>query len=128
MAVSIAEIIMFSMVGAQVNIGVAWRAGAMGAAIIGLGLLARAIGVGLCLIGSRLNMQERLFVAVAFSPKATVQAAIGSAPLLAMRSSGMDAAPGELILAIAVSLFSIFSVRPATSTDHAAWSEYKCTA
>ncbi len=90
------------MVGAQVNIGIAWRAGAMGAAIIGLGLLARSIGVGLCLLGSHLNIKERLFVAVACSPKATVQAAIGSAPLLAMRSAGMDTDPGELILAIAV--------------------------
>ncbi len=105
-----AEIILFSMVGAQVNIEIAWRAGLMGAAIIGLGLLARSIGVGLCLIGSRLNMRERCFVAVAYSPKATVQAAIGSAPLLAMRSAGMDTAPGELILAIAV--LSIFLTAP----------------
>lgn len=97
-----AEIILFSMVGAQVNIGVAWRAGAMGAAIIALGLLARGTGVGLCLLGSRLASKERLFVAISFSPKATVQAAIGSAPLLAMRSAGMDTGPGELILAIAV--------------------------
>ncbi|MBM4163696.1 MAG: sodium:proton antiporter [Lentisphaerae bacterium] len=105
-----AEIILFSMVGAQVNIGIAWRAGLMGAAIIGLGLLARSIGVGLCLIGSRLNIGERCFVAVAYSPKATVQAAIGSAPLLAMRSAGMDTAPGEMILAIAVlSIFRHFT-------------------
>ncbi len=105
-----AEILLFSMVGAQVNVGIAWRAGAMGAAIIGLGLLARSAGIGLCLIGSRLNMRERLFVAVAYTPKATVQAAIGSAPLLAMRSAGMDTAPGELILAIAV--LSIFLTAP----------------
>jgi solute carrier family 9B (sodium/hydrogen exchanger), member 1/2 len=105
-----AEIILFSMLGAQVNIGVAWRAGAMGAAIIGLGLLARGLGVGLCLLGSQLNMKERLFVAVAYAPKATVQAAIGSAPLLAMRSAGMDSGPGELILAIAV--LSIFLTAP----------------
>ena len=97
-----AEIILFSMVGAQVNIGIAWRAGGMGAAVIGLGLLARGLGVSLCLIGSPLNLKERLFTAVAFSPKATVQAAIGSAPLLALRSAGMDTAPGELILAVAV--------------------------
>ncbi len=106
-----AEIILFAMVGAQVNIGVAWRAGAMGAATIGLGLLARGLGVGLCLLGSRLNRKERLFVAVACAPKATVQAAIGSAPLLAMRSAGMDPEPGELILAIAV--LSIFLTAPA---------------
>ncbi len=97
-----AEIILFSMVGAQVNVGIAWRVGGMGAAIIGLGLLARSCGVALCLMRSRLNMKERLFIAIAYSPKATVQAAIGSAPLLAMRSAGMDTAPGELILAIAV--------------------------
>ncbi len=97
-----AEIILFSMVGAQVNVGVAWRAGAMGAAIIGIGLAARGIGVALCLVRSRLNFMERLFVVVAYSPKATVQAAIGSAPLLAMSSAGMDTGPGELILAIAV--------------------------
>lgn len=105
-----AEIILFSMVGAQVNIGIVWQAGVMGAAIIGLGLLARSIGVGLCLLGSQLNRRERFFVAVAYSPKATVQAAIGSAPLLAMRSAGMDTAPGELILAIAV--LSIFLTAP----------------
>ncbi|MDD2454810.1 MAG: cation:proton antiporter [Kiritimatiellae bacterium] len=106
-----AEIILFSMVGAQVNVGVAWKAGAAGAAVIGLGLLARAGGVGLCLAGSRLNVKERLFVAVAFSPKATVQAAIGSAPLLAMRAAGMDTAPGDLILAVAV--LSIVLTAPA---------------
>ncbi len=106
-----AEIILFSMVGAQVDIGIAWRAGGMGAAIIGLGLLARSCGVGLCLMGSRLNGKERLFVAIAYSPKATVQAAIGSAPLLAMRSAGMDTAPGELMLAIAV--LSIVLTAPA---------------
>jgi solute carrier family 9B (sodium/hydrogen exchanger), member 1/2 len=106
-----AEIVLFAMVGAEVNIGVAWRAGTMGVAIIGLGLLARGIGVGLCLIGSRLNSRERFFVAVAYSPEATVQAAIGSAPLLAMRSAGMNTAPGELILAVAV--WSIFLTAPA---------------
>ncbi len=106
-----AEIILFSMVGAQVDIGIAWRAGALGAVIIGLGLLARGTGVGLCLLGSHLTTKERLFVAVACSPKATVQAAIGSAPLFAMRSAGMDTGTGELILAIAV--LSIFLTAPA---------------
>ncbi len=97
-----AEIVLFSMVGAQVNIGLAWRAGAVGGTVILLGLLARGLGVALCLLRSRLNWKERLFVAVAFFPKATVQAAIGSAPLLALGAAGMDTAPGELILAIAV--------------------------
>lgn len=97
-----AEIILFSLVGAQVNIGVALSAGLFGAAVLGLGLLARAGGVILCLSGSSLTWWERLFVVVAYSPKATVQAAIGAAPLLAMRAGGMDTAPGEVILAVAV--------------------------
>lgn len=106
-----AEIILFAMVGAQVNVGVAWHAGLAGLAVIALGLLARGFGVQLCLLGSRLNMGERLFVAVAFSPKATVQAAIGAAPLLAMRLAGMNTVPGELILAVAV--LSIMLTAPA---------------
>ncbi len=97
-----AEIILFSMVGAQVNITVAWKAGLIGAAVIAIGLLARGIGALLCLLKSSLNLRERFFVLVAYSPKATVQAAIGSAPLMAMRAAGMDTGPGELILAIAV--------------------------
>ncbi len=97
-----AEIILFSMVGAQVDIWLAWRAGLAGAALIGLGLMARGLGVMSSLVGSALNLKERFFVLVAYSPKATVQAAIGSAPLMAMRAAGMDTGPGELILAIAV--------------------------
>jgi len=97
-----AEIVLFAMVGAQVDIGLAWRAGAAGAGVIALGLVARGCGVLVCLIGSRLNRLERLFTVVAFLPKATVQAAIGAAPLVAMRAAGFDPAPGELILAVAV--------------------------
>jgi NhaP-type Na+/H+ or K+/H+ antiporter len=106
-----AEIILFTSVGAQVNLEVAWHAGLVGALIIGIGLLARGLGVGCCLYKSRLNVRERFFVAVACSPKATVQAAIGSAPLLAMSAAGLDTGPGELILAIAV--LSILLTAPA---------------
>ena len=97
-----AEIVLFSMVGAQVNIGVAWQAGLAGLAIVIVGLAARSAGVLTCLARSRLNFKERLFVVVAYSPKATVQAAIGSAPLMAMRAAGMETGPGEIILAVAV--------------------------
>ncbi len=106
-----AEIILFSMVGAEVNIGVMWRAGLVGAAVIGLGLMARGIGVWFCLTGSNLETKERLFVLVSFAPKATVQAAIGAAPLIAMRAAGMDTTPGQIILALAV--LSIFLTAPA---------------
>jgi NhaP-type Na+/H+ or K+/H+ antiporter len=97
-----AEIILFSMVGAQVNLQVALDAGLRGAALILLGLLFRSLGSYLCTLGSPLSNRERLFVVIAYLPKATVQAAIGSAPLVAMQTNGMATAPGEVILAVAV--------------------------
>ncbi len=97
-----AEIVLFTMVGADVDVNVALEAGLAGAVIIAVGLVARSAGTWLCLIGSDLSGPERLFVVVAYLPKATVQAAIGGAPLAAMRLAGMDTAPGEIILAVAV--------------------------
>jgi len=97
-----AELVLFAMVGAAVDLDVAWSAGLMGAALIGLGLLARAGGTWLCLLGSDLDRGERLFVAVAYCPKATVQAAIGAMPLIAMQQAGMAEGPGQVILAVAV--------------------------
>lgn len=98
----VAEIVLFTMVGAQVNVHVALVAGLTGAAIIGAGLLARSLGTWLCLLGSNLNRGERWFVVISYIPKATVQAAIGGGALGAMRMAGMDTAPGEIILAVAV--------------------------
>ena len=98
----LAEIVLFSLVGAQVDLQVAWQAGLAGVAIIALGLVARSVGVAACLAGSNLTGKERLFVMVSFCPKATVQAAIGAGPLLAMRAAGMNTGPGEIILALAV--------------------------
>ena len=106
-----AEIILFAMVGAQVDVRVAWHAGLAGTALVGLGLLARSAGTVLCLWGSELDWKERAFVAVSYTPKATVQAAIGAAPLVAMRAAGMDTAPGQVILAVAV--LSIILTAPA---------------
>ncbi|MDP7547957.1 MAG: cation:proton antiporter, partial [Alphaproteobacteria bacterium] len=97
-----AEIVLFTMVGAQVNIEVALEAGLAGALIIGLGLIARSIGTYGCLLGSELNGAERWFVVIAYLPKATVQAAIGGAPLAAMVLAGMGTEAGEIILAVAV--------------------------
>ncbi len=108
-----AEIILFSMVGAQVNVAVAWRAGLAGIAVILVGVAARSSGVLVCLAGSDLTRKERIFTAVAFTPKATVQAAIGASPLLAMRAAGMTTGPGEVILAVAV--LSILLTAPAGS-------------
>lgn len=97
-----AEIVLFTMVGAQVDIEVAMEAGFAGALIIGLGLVARSIGTYGCLLGSELNVAERIFVVITYLPKATVQAAIGGAPLAAMALAGMETGAGEIILAIAV--------------------------
>lgn len=91
-----AEILLFVLIGAQVNIRVAFAAGLAGTAIIALGLAARSSGVWLALLGSKLTGKERLFCVFSYIPKATVQAAIGALPL----ANGV--AGGELILAIAV--------------------------
>lgn len=91
-----AQIFLFVLIGAEVNLSTAWEAGPMGLIIIGGGLLARALGVVLALLGSRLTVKERLFMIIAYVPKATVQAAIGGIPL------AMGIASGSTILAIAV--------------------------
>ena len=54
------------------------------------------------LVRGDLNRGERLFVVIAYIPKATVQAAIGGGALATMRMAGMDTGPGEIILAVAV--------------------------
>lgn len=105
-----AELVLFTLVGAQVNLGVAWRSGLAGLAVLAIGLVARSIGTLLCLIGSDLSAGERLFVTVAYIPKATVQAAIGTVPLMAMQTAGLPSGPGEIILAVAV--LSIVTTAP----------------
>ena len=97
-----AEIVLFTMVAAQVNVPVAVQAGLAGAAVTALGLVARSIGTWACLLKSDLNRGERAFVVIAYLPKATVQAAIGGGALMAMKSASMDTGPGEVILAVAV--------------------------
>ncbi|MBN2898492.1 MAG: cation:proton antiporter [Clostridia bacterium] len=91
-----AEILLFVLVGAQVNIGVAFQMGLVGLVIIAGGLLARSIGVWISLLGTHLTTKERLFCVIAYTPKATVQAAIGAVPLAA------GVAGGDMILAMAV--------------------------
>jgi NhaP-type Na+/H+ or K+/H+ antiporter len=98
----IAEIVLFTMVGSQVNLEVAFQSGLAGLVIILAGLVARSAGTMVSLAGTSLNLKEKAFVVVAYIPKATVQAAIGAAPLMAMRLAGMPVGPGETILAVAV--------------------------
>ena len=91
-----AEILLFVLVGAQVNIPVAWHAGLAGAALIFSALVARSLGTYLSVLGTDLNTKERLFCVISYIPKATVQAAIGAVPL----EAGVPG--GEIILAVAV--------------------------
>jgi NhaP-type Na+/H+ or K+/H+ antiporter len=91
-----AEILLFVLVGAQVNITVAWHAGLPGAVLIFIALICRGIGTYLSVMGTDLNFRERLFCVIAYIPKATVQAAIGAVPLEAGVQSG------DIILAVAV--------------------------
>ncbi|MBU5437120.1 cation:proton antiporter [Tissierella sp. MSJ-40] len=91
-----AEILLFVLVGAQVNIGVALEAGIKGIILIFIGLIGRSIGVMISLIGTNLNWKERLFCIISYIPKATVQAAIGGVPL------SLGVASGDVILALAV--------------------------
>ncbi|AHM57879.1 sodium/proton antiporter, CPA1 family (plasmid) [Peptoclostridium acidaminophilum DSM 3953] len=91
-----AELVLFVLVGAQVNIHVALDSGFVGLIVILIGLTARSIGVFISVAGTSFNFKEKLFCVIAYVPKATVQAAIGAVPLVAGVKSG------EIILAIAV--------------------------
>jgi solute carrier family 9B (sodium/hydrogen exchanger), member 1/2 len=91
-----AQIFLFVLIGAEVNISVALDMGIKSIVIISIGILARGIGVAVSLHRSNLNLKEKLFCAISYIPKATVQAAIGAIPL----SKGVEA--GESILAISV--------------------------
>lgn len=91
-----AEVILFVLVGAAVDIRYTLDAGIVAIGMIFLALIFRSIGVLLCLIGTPLNRKERVFCVIAYLPKATVQAAIGSIPL----SLGLSC--GNMVLSIAV--------------------------
>lgn len=91
-----AEILLFVLVGATVDIKYAVAAGVLAIILIFGALIFRMTGVYFCLVGSRLNMKERVFTMMAYTPKATVQAAIGGIPL------SMGLACGELTLTVAV--------------------------
>ncbi len=90
------EIILFVLVGAEIEIGYVLNAGAMAVLLIISALIFRMIGVLACLVKTKLNCKERLFCMLAYTPKATVQAAIGAIPL------GAGLSCGKLILTAAV--------------------------
>ena len=91
-----AEVLLFVLVGAAVDIRYTLSAGLGAVAMIFIGLAFRSVGVFLCLLGTDLNKKERLYTVFAYLPKATVQAAIGAVPL----SMGLFC--GNIILSVAV--------------------------
>ena len=91
-----AEVLLFVLVGAAVDLHYTRSAGAAAVAMILLALVFRAAGVGLCLLKTPLTGRERLFCVLAYLPKATVQAAIGSVPL------AMGLPCGKIVLSVAV--------------------------
>lgn len=91
-----AEILLFVLVGAEVDIDAAIAGGAASILLVLCGLLFRMIGVFVSVLGTSLTMKERLFCMIAYLPKATVQAAIGSLPL----AWGLEC--GQQVLTVAV--------------------------
>ena len=91
-----AEVVLFVLVGAAVDIRYTLEAGIAAVLMILIALLFRSIGVCICTMKTTLNGKERLFCVLAYLPKATVQAAIGSVPLAA----GLPC--GKIILSVAV--------------------------
>lgn len=91
-----AEVFLFVLVGAAVNIEYLGNVGIKAIFVIIGALVFRMLGVFLCLLGTSLNRKERLFAMMAYTPKATVQAAIGGIPL------SLGFACGDVVLTIAV--------------------------
>jgi NhaP-type Na+/H+ or K+/H+ antiporter len=91
-----AEIFLFVLVGIAVDLKYALAAGVVVILLVILALVFRMMGVAISLVKTKLNIKERLFCAVAYTPKATVQAALGTVPL------AMGLHCGEIVLAVAV--------------------------
>lgn len=91
-----AEVFLFVLVGATVNIGYLGKVGAKALLLIVGALAFRMLGVFVCLLGTSLSKKERLFAMMAYTPKATVQAAIGGIPL------ALGFACGDTVLTVAV--------------------------
>ena len=96
-----AEVMLFVLVGATVDIRYAVSAGVVSIVLIFAVLVFRMLGVFLCLLKTKLTMKERMFCVIAYMPKATVQAAIGGVPL------AMGLSCGNIVLTVAVTAILI---------------------
>ena len=91
-----AEVMLFVLVGAAVDIRYTMEAGLAAVIMIFVALAVRSVGVLICMLGTKLNIKERVYCVISYLPKATVQAAIGSVPL----SLGLGC--GNIVLSVAV--------------------------
>lgn len=107
-----AEIILFVLVGASVDITFISKAGLKTVILIFAVLVFRMAGVFICMLGTKLNGKERLFCMLAYTPKATVQAAIGGIPL------AMGLACGNIVLTVAVIAIVITAPLGAFMIEH----------
>ncbi len=107
-----AEVVLFVLVGAAVDIRYTLSAGIAAVFMIFIALIFRTAGVLICTIKTKLNMKERIFCVIAYLPKATVQAAIGSVPLAA------GLACGKIILSVAVLAIIITAPMGALGIDN----------
>ncbi len=107
-----AEIILFVLVGASVDITFISKAGIKTVILILAVLVFRMAGVFICMLGTKLNGRERLFCMLAYTPKATVQAAIGGVPL------AMGLACGNIVLTVAVIAIVITAPLGAFMIEH----------
>lgn len=107
-----AEVLLFVLVGATVDLQYAIKAGLLAVIIVLGALIFRMFGVLVCLIKTKLTKKERMFCMVAYTPKATVQAAIGAIPL------AMGLACGQQVLTVAVLSILITAPFGAICVDH----------
>ena len=110
-----AEVFLFVLVGAAVNISYLGKVGINAVCVIIGALVFRMLGVFVCLLGTDLNGKERLFAMLAYTPKATVQAAIGGIPL----SMGLPC--GETVLTVAVLAIVLTAPLGAFAIDRMYW-------
>lgn len=106
-----AELMLFVLVGAEVDIRYTLDAGLMAVVMIFVALAFRTVGVMIALLGTKLNKKEKLFTVFSYLPKATVQAAIGSVPL----AMGLES--GKIILSVAALAILITAPLGAAAMD-----------
>ena len=109
---TVAEIFLFILVGATIKLDSVWTIIGPALAVIAIGLALRMLSTFPCLIKTNLNFKERLYVAISYTPKATVQAAIGGGLLDLGNSLGNPAIQAAGSIVLITSVISIIFTAP----------------